>query len=584
MAVGGMNQTQATRLMDQFVDAIAVDAAGKEKNDKSRVVMSGNKQLGPVKAFFSGKATRQATIDKFQQALTAKYGQQIGDLATARLDKLRSSGKALTVGTIRTILNESNTFKANLQRLNGPLAQNYMSTPKFATELGRAFERSGLQDNQRDSFATTIKNSVANLAQNSSNKMITPQAIREHVTSITRFAAELEGTFERTGLPANQKSNFALVMENSVASSDNYGDENMHEHMGNVSNYCQKAYTAIKNNSDTLDSYFNLTGRIPDRNKADMAMLMATCAAEGNENQVSMALILEKLDGMRAAQPSGALSPETIWQACMPNKEMPADFGQPLSHLGRQLENAIFDDVESKGATVNAIRGMSVGLKYDAAIELEKNFGAITMDSCHTLPPLGFGTVENPTVDTAEVGLGMDLQRMGNEDGGIHSNFTFHNPAGTKTIDVNNTDHMQGEDLAAYKSGVKSSMTADIKNQVTQMCGNGKQAVAVMYGLTQAGLGIVVNLSRFTGVTKSEHAAMNIDVAKQENGDIRMTYTRPEGQNLVGGYQYNVHQDGSSTLKALDLRADPPVVNPNNMNFDDMDFGDMEVINSADYL
>lgn len=506
MAVGGMNQAQATQTLNQFTRA-----ANNASFDNSRIVMSGNKQLGPVKAFCSGKADRQATINKFQQALTAKFGQQIGDMATARLDNLRSSGKALTAGMIHTIMTESRAAQADLQRLNGPMAAAHMSSPEFRTEMDNAFEVSGLPAEQKDNFVSTLKASVMSMANNTDNKMIMPQDIRAHVANVTEF--------------------------------------------------CQKSYEIIQNDGDTLKHYTDLTPRIPEHNKADMAMLMATCAGAGKENQLAMSFVLEKLDDMRAAQPNGALTPETIWNACMPDQEMPEGFGQPLSNLGKDLENAMFSDFEGKGATVLVGLGVSCGMKYDAAVELDLNKGPVTMESCHSLPQLGFGGMADANMDTAETQLGIDLKRMGLEEGGLHSNFSFSSPAGNKTIDINDTSHMQGDDLTAYQNGGKSSITADIKNQVSQMCGNGKQAVTVMYSMSQSGLALMRNLSSFTGAPKSEHAAMNIDVAKQENGDIRMTFTRPDGHGLAGGFQYDVHQDGTSTLNALNFYPEPQAAN-----------------------
>ncbi|MFI3270486.1 MAG: hypothetical protein R3Y11_00025 [Pseudomonadota bacterium] len=496
MSVGGMNQTQATQTLNQFTRA--VNNAG---SDSSRVVMKGNQQMGSVKAFFSDKVDRQATIDKFHQAITAKYGQQIGDMAGARLDNLRSSGKALNAGTIRSVLNEAITTKNELLRLNGPMAESYMTGADFEQQADAGFAETGLPEGQKDTFVSALKASVTNMASNTADKIITPAAIREHVATIV--------------------------------------------------DTCKTNYEALKNDAG-LQHYTDISARIPEHNKEDMAILMATSGGHNAESQPGMSLILEKLDTMREAQPNGALRPDTVWNACMGDKEMPPKFGDPLSHMGKQLEDAIFQDLEDKGATVLSAMGLVVGMKYDAAIELEMNNGAVTKDACFSLPTLGNGAT-NGTVDTAEVQLGVDLKRMGLEDGGAHSNFSFSGAGSTTTIDVNDTSKMQEDDVTAYKSGEKSSITSAIKHEVTQMCGNGKQAVSVMYAMSQSGLALMRNLSSFTGAPKSEHAAMNIDVAKQENGDIRMTFTRPEGHALAGGFQYDVHADGTSTLNELNF-------------------------------
>lgn len=498
-----LSNNAAAQVLNNFIQMTKDASSG-----TSRIVMQGNEQMGPVRAFFSGKAERQETIDKFQRALTVTYGQQMADMAGARLDSLRSSGKALTAGMVRSVMTDIVQAKAALPNANAANATAILNSPAGKQMADDAFATTGLPEGEKENFIEALKASTTGFAKASDTKMVMSQDIKAHISSIADTC----------------KGAYAAMME-----SKGYG------------------------------SYADVTTRVPNQNRADLAILIATTNGKAS-SQPSMALILEKLDTMREAQPHGALTPQTIWSSCMGEKEMPEGFGTPLAQLGGKLEDAIRDDIAQRCGdrfgpnNMKALMSLVIGVKYDIATALVKTPGPVTKDSCFSLPKLCSSKI-NSTVDQAVEELAMDIGRMGAGDGGTHSHFTFSGAGGRTSIDVSDRSSMQGDDLAAYDRGKPSSKTTAIKEQVTQLCGTGKQATVVLHALSQAGLFPVRGLSTLTGAGKNEHCAMNIDMSAQDNGDIRMTYTRPEGHGLLGGYQFDVHPDGSTTLNELNLHT-----------------------------
>lgn len=498
-----MSRDNAVATLNQFITSTQGVSQSK------RIVMRGDQQLGAIKAFFSGKTERQATIDKFQESLTVGYGQYFADLASGRLDHLRSSGKALTTGMIREIILDVEHTMTAVEKNNGLITLSYLAEMGPNRDLDQAFSASKLPPSLKDGFVSAAKDFVHRTLQGVTTELVKGPKIREVMNQFTE----------------------------------------------SYTSFC----TAIRAGK-SVPHFTDLTTRIPERHAHDMAVLLATVAGNRRTTQLGPALFLEKLDAMRAAQPDGPLQPDTIWRACFPQEPKPTNFGTPPCDIGQQLADAIVADTQKQGGGDLAVMGIMLGMRYDTAIAHAKNPGPINMDSMVSVSQLGIG-VRNPTIEKGEQQVAVDLHRKGMGDDGAHSIFSLTpTPNGPSVdIDVSDTSKLAPEDLAAYKRGLPSSVSSALKENVMKMCDTDAQAMLIVYNLSQAGMGLVKTLSPFTGVRKSEHAAMNISVAKQENGDVRMTFTRPSGHDLAGGYEYDVHPDGTSTLNYFGLHQEEPV-------------------------
>lgn len=506
MPIDRLTQIAGTRMINSFTQAV------EQKRDKARIVFNGNQQLGPVKAFFSSKIERNTTIDMFQRGLIAKYGEQLGSMATARLDHLKAHGRPLRAGMVRDILSDIERTKADLPRANALLTARYISDVAQAhADACVLAEQKGVPSHLRDTFESVVKTIVQEQGMRADTKVMTESALKEVMKDA---AAKWE------------------TMYNGAA------------------------------RGDLVPAFRDVMSRVPADCVVDITVI-ATLYTGRRSGQLGLSAILENLSAMRARQPEGILTVDTIWSVCTNAAPMPAGCGTPASNLGEHLENFFFDksailDATRPGAGMDANLCICSGMKRESAEALAQNHGAVGMDDIFSAPAL-YTLNGTETLATAELLLAADLCRMGKEDGGVHSFFSFsqagHEPV---VIDANNPLVAGAQNSDAYNNAQPSEVTSIIRQNVESLCGtNHKQALIVLYGLAQAGLATVRNFSLLTGATKSEHCAMNINVSREANGTIRMDYTRPAGHGLIGGYSYIVQPDGTSRMSALDLRAEP---------------------------
>ena len=111
------------------------------------------------------------------------------------------------------------------------------------------------------------------------------------------------------------------------------------------------------------------------------------------------------------------------------------------------------------------------------------------------------------------------------------------------------------KECAAFRSGQPSPKSRALMDSVRALCGEGHpvQEAVVGFGLSQAGLNLIRNLSSLTGVPRDEHSPCDITVRPGVAGDVFLHYETPPNSPLDFRAEYVVHPDGSSELTALDM-------------------------------
>ncbi len=553
--MSNMNVQNADRLLNSLT------ANNANASDGKNIVLRGNQQLGAVKAFFSGSTERQATIDRFQQALTAKYGEGLSSIATARLDHLKSSGKALNMGTIRSLINELNETKAQLPLANIANLESFMASPSslsgvsFDEKMTALIDEHRIPEEYQDHFREGMEASLSESARLTGH-LLTPNEIRH----------EMDGFAERWD------NIFDCVVN---------GKYERHIH--------------------------DLTGRVPAELCKDLLSITSAYTREV-PSQLGLSLILEKIPVLRAAQPTGPISAEDIWNAVTNSAPRPENSNRNPMDISKLIEDHSFDSSQNRRMQPFINICIMTGVKSEVANRLIVNPDTVRLTDLFSTAQLTSLSAKD-SIESATAQLTIDLHRMGHEDGGVHSIFTFTDQEGEMLeIDVNalppehtiDSSQYTDEQLADFPPTIKNAIrngeliglsnselaqlpdghgdlfkasrqarvdanqtiANTVRDTVRGLCGgNERQAAAAIYGLAQSGMTPIYSFSRLTGVPKTEHCAMNIDVKLLDNGDLQMTYTRPdvpreEGvQNLEGGYTYLVHPDGTSKLTALELSA-----------------------------
>mgnify|MGYP007084268081 CR=1 FL=1 len=124
---------------------------------------------------------------------------------------------------------------------------------------------------------------------------------------------------------------------------------------------------------------------------------------------------------------------------------------------------------------------------------------------------------------------------------------------------IQDTSGMNEKDRAAFAGGEPSSMSRDLAARALRLCGgNEAQARQVIQSMGQSGAFLVRSNSPVTGIFESEHSPLDIDIRREENGNITMRFYKPEQSPLDIDYTYTITPDGQGRLKACRIQARQP--------------------------
>ena len=299
---------------------------------------------------------------------------------------------------------------------------------------------------------------------------------------------------------------------------------------------------------------------------ADFSMLIEECDPTFTPGVL---YALQKLPAMRAIQPEGILTRDTIWQACF-NGPLPEKLRSATSG---ELGSAMFDALTSRfqretsstaDSTMRAPSLIGAGIKEDKVLQYLHGSVSIDLDDFVSPPALTALQKLPRTVDLAEVALANDIHR---ED----RNVTFYTddpsapPAGL--ISFKDTSHLSAEEKAAYDTAKPSPVSHALVEQCRALCnGNDAQLRQVVLSLGQSG-GLLMRAASFAATDPekrndfsymqrqalSEHSAVDIDVRRQANGDVTMHFRRPPDTRVAMDYTFTVRPDGTSYLNSCNI-------------------------------
>ena len=297
---------------------------------------------------------------------------------------------------------------------------------------------------------------------------------------------------------------------------------------------------------------------------------MATLAPQLNVGG-GIALIMvamRHMDEMRARQPQGPLSRETLWQGCF-QEAMPQDLA---ARSQRDFNSAMYEKLlgmfrarsENPAAPFNGMLLLSAGVRLEKALE------ATSATASFELKDFAFPPSLTPLArlgDMAEVEreVSIDLFRRGTQHAlpGYRPTISFGGtgiPAeAAATVHIQDVAYMTAEDRNDFEHGRPSTMSHNLAIRAQLLCGgNDAQARQVLLSMGQSGAFLLRTLSNQTGVLLDEHSPLDIDIRREASGDVTMRYHTPPQSPLDADFTYTVTPDGRGVLTACRMQARQP--------------------------
>lgn len=565
------------------------------------VVRNGGLQTtGKVGAFFTAKAAHRAAGEALLQGVRQRYGDTVADALAPELRTVREQGKPLSARTARDVLAKASEMSEGLVRINTDMARHFIlgnasqgDTRNLDAALEAFCAARGLDPAARHSLKDAFGEAVLGAARNSSTLLSFAEmgeAVRSaslpgmkkavSVLAAEQFMANadpacgadaaMDAFAGSLGLDADQREKLrplvGMAVRHAVENAE--GELTAQTLFGSVSagslpgmtNFAYACGKARLNDAVARDT---MAWATPDT-MADAAMVTAQFARGGG---ISLnALVMQRLPVMRELQPEGLLSHETLWQGCF-REPMPEELKNAAP---RQFNDAMFERMlnlfqeAAPGNPMAKTDGMGTLM---TGISLEK-----TLESLHGHVALTFADFVNlPTLTPlsrlgslaeVEASLARDINRRG-----THNSLPGYSPTisfgaaggGSETVHIRDTSAMSEEDRASFAGGKPSPMSHDLAARALRLCdGNEVQARQIIQSMGQAGAFLVRLNSSITGVFETEHSPLDIDVRKEENGDITMRFYKPEQSPLDIDYTYTITPDGQGRLTACRIQARQP--------------------------
>lgn len=571
-----------------------------EAGNGNIVVKNGGFQTtGKVGAFFTAKAAHRAAAETLLQGVRQRYGDTVADALAPDLRTVREQGKPLSARTARDVLARAREMSEGIVRINTDMARHFLTgnagpgdTRNLDAAFGEFCTAHGFDPAARQELKHAFGEAVAQAARNSTTILSFAEmshAVRtaslpgmktalniltaeQFLTDPARGAdAATDACALRSGLDAGQKEHLRTLVGMAVrhmaenTDSTEISAQELFEAVSNgalpgMDNF---AYACGKANLNDASARDTMAWATPET-MTDMAML-TTQLAQGGGMAVN-ALAAQRLPAMREIQPEGLLRRETLWQGCF-SEAMPEALKKlPL----REFNSAMFDrlsrifqeaDPDNPAAAAIGMTTLSTGISLEKTRESLRGPVALTLADFVNLPSLTplsrLGTLEE-----VEASLAIDLNRRG-----THNSLPDYSPgisfgiAGSapETVHIQDISTMTADDKAAFAEGKPSPMSRDLAARALRLCGgNEAQARQVILNMGQAGAFLVRSNSPVTGIFETEHSPLDIDIRREENGNVTMRFYKPEQSPLDIDYTYTVTPNGQGTLTACRIQARQP--------------------------
>ena len=579
-------------------------------NNLARLAQAGNGNIivrdgglqttGKVGAFFAAKAAHRAAGEALLQGVRQRYGDAVADALAPDLRTVREQGRPLGARTARDVLAKAAEMSEGLVRINTDMARHFImanagpgDTRNLDASFGEFCAARGLDPAVRQDLKAAFGEAVLEAARNSTTLLSFAElsdAVRTaslpgmkkalNILTAEQFLhdparsadAATDACAGRLGLDAGRKEQLrslvSMAVRHSAENSPDLREISAQELFEAVSNGALPgmdnfAYACGKAGLNDATARDTMAWATPGT-MADMAMLTAQLARGGG--MALNALAAQRLPAMREMQPEGPLRRETLWQGCF-NEAMP----EALKKLPpREFNSAMFDrlsrifqeaDPGNPAAAPNGMTSLSTGISLEKTLESLRGPTALTFADFANLPSLTplsrLGTLEE-----VEASLAIDINRRG-----THNSLPDYTPSisfgiagnAPETVHIQDVSTMNAEDRAAFAGGKPSPMSHDLAARALRLCdGNEAQARQVILSMGQSGAFLVRSNSPVTGIFESEHSPLDIDIRREENGNVSMRFYKPEQSPLDIDYTYTITPDGQGRLTACRIRARQP--------------------------
>ncbi|MBO4318001.1 MAG: hypothetical protein J5855_06985 [Mailhella sp.] len=565
--------------------------------DKNIVVKDGGfKSVGKIGAFFTSKTNCRLAAQAFLDGLEKQYGGSVANALAPELRVLQSSGKALSARTVKELVRQAGELSRGLAHLNGDMAQTFINGTGMAGDtrnLDSAFAdyctAKGMDPADHAVLRQAVAGAVKDLAMDSPRLMSFAElgeAVRTMDTlpemqkgievhkfldghigadQLDGIGDQLRGLATTHGLSAAQNAELTdiagMVLRHAASMHDGpvthgFLAETLQNDLS-VAGYINACGGPVPGSS-VLSDIIGQTASSPLQRDA---ILLASQFGDGYM-PVYMAA-LENMPRIRALQPGGVPTRETIWQACF-NEPLPEGIGGKSQ---RGFSNAVLDKLESffEAANGGDIGKTAAGMTaYGSGISLRRSLesmnGPVSLSmGDFVLPPTVTQLQRVPSLEKCEETLAGDIHRRGS-----HQGIRDYDPVITfgaagqaaETVHIQDVSGLDEQEKADYKGGKPTPASHGLVARARALCGgNEAQLRQVVLNMSQAGTMLLRVTSDVTGIYVDEHSPIDIDVRRQAGGSVTMRYHTPAASPLDVDYTCTVSPDGRASITDFRMQA-----------------------------
>ncbi|MBO4316937.1 MAG: hypothetical protein J5855_01475 [Mailhella sp.] len=546
---------------------------------KSIIVKDGGfRSVGKLGAFFASKTECRLAAQTFMEGIKAKYGDAVAYTLAPELRALKASGKPLSAHKAKDLLRQAKELSRGLTQVNADMAEKFIKgsgIPGDPRTLDAAFadycRENRLDPLNEQALKKDIGDAVLMMAKTSGHMMSFAEmcdAVRGWNTTpgiiIAREASDrLNELADAHGLDAGQKA----MLEERAFMAAGFSSQGGRPTARQVAD-------ALQNDLSVACCLY--TCGAPTINRAALRNAMDVAAATphlkdtislvyqlGEGSGPDFMLCLQNMDAIRALQPEGIPTRETIWQAC---------FGEPLPAglsgvSQRDFKDHMYMKIDllfnkATGAdprkTANGITMLASGIKLEKAMAAMHGPVALSQDDFVGTPQLS-SLQRLPSLEEAEIQAAKDILRRGSEPIGAYDPVITFGRTGqdAETVRIHDLTGVDEKGKTAYENGNPSPVSHSLVEKARAFCSSEAQLRQVVNGMGQGATILMSMTSLATGVPSGEHSPIDIDVRLQEDGSVTMHYRTAAAYPLDADYTYTIAPDGRSSMTSLRMQARP---------------------------
>ena len=572
-------------------------------DDTSIVVKNGGFETrGKVGSFFTRKSTNRHAGNVLFAAIRQQYGNTVADALAPRMRASREEGKPLSARTVRDILADAAEMSEGIVRINTDMARHFVlgnDGPGDPRNLDTAFnalcDDRNIPQSSRQQLKNVFGEAILKAVGKETQKILSYEELSTMVRSASLTSmkaalnkvqvevflndpvqgrdAALDVCATSMGLNGPQKDGMRKVItmaafhEAAIAAENGtpFDAQTLFQSVSTGSLTAMKNFANACGKGGTIHYVAqSIMAWATPQTAADLAMLSEQV---GNLGGIAVgALAAQRLNEMRTLQPEGMLTRETLWQGCfhepMPGQLKEATFREFNDAMFNRL-SAIFQQVnpDSPSISTDGMTTLSSGLSLEKTLESLRGPVSLTLADFKNMPTLTPPSTLG-SFQAVEASMAMDLKRRGSHNGlpDYMPTISFGTAGGeVSTVRIQDTSGLSEQDKQNFEKGNPSPISHSLVEHARQLCGdNDVQARQVILSMGQSGAYLVRTNSSVTGIFESEHSPLDIDIRREQNGNVTMRFFKPENSPLDIDYTYTITPDGQSLLTACRIQARQP--------------------------